>query len=145
VIEAPQKPVPVGSPATVNFRLADGGDPIEGANVEFTLESPLVTLAEAAEAHARRLQAVSLPDDVPEDRTAARIAALQRQTGEMLLPRELRPMMTQAMGGGLYQMQIPILSKAGSYTVRAFANGYSDKSKTAFERTAAISFMSKKR
>lgn len=130
------------SPATIDFRLADGGDPIDGAQIEVSLESPLVTLAEAAAAHAARLKAVSVSDDIPaEHHMAAKIAALQSQTGEDLLPRRLRPIAAEAIGGGLYRLQIPSLEKAGSHTVRVVAKGYSAKSNTQFQRTTRLSFI----
>jgi hypothetical protein len=142
-IAAPQNPVPAGSPATVDFHLADDGDPIDDARVEVTLDSPLVTLAEAAETHAERLKAVTVQDeDIPEEhQTAAKLAALQEQTGERLLPRERQQMTAQPMGGGLYRVEIPNLPKAGSHTVRVYASGTSPRSKTPFQRTAEVSFI----
>jgi hypothetical protein len=141
-IAGPQRPVPAGSPATVELRLADGGEPIDGARLNVTLDSPLVTLQEAAAAHADRLKEVSVPDDIPEaHQVAAKIAALRRQTGEELMPREVWPVTAEAMGGGLYRVQIPSLGKAGSHTVDIVAHGYSGKSKTPFQRHTRLSFI----
>jgi hypothetical protein len=141
-ITGPQKAVVVGSPATVDFRLADGGAPIDGARVKVSFESPLVTVAEAGAAHAERLKAVSVSEDIPEEHyTAAKIAAFLIQTGEDLLPRELRPMTVQAMSGGLYRIQIPGIEKAGSHTVHVVARGYSAESQTLFQRSTRISFI----
>lgn len=141
-IGGPRKGIAAGAPATLDFRLADGGDPIDDARVEVTLESPLVTLAEAGKVHAERLKAVSLPDDVPDgNQLGARIAALQNRTGENLLPRQLRAIAAQAVSGGLYRLQIPALEKAGSHTVRVVVHGHSARSKTAFQRSSAVSFV----
>ncbi len=92
--------------------------------------------------HEERLKAISLPDDMwDEDQVAAKIAELQSRTGENLLPRQLRRMTAQAIGGGLYRVQIPSLEKAGSHTVRVVAHGHSAKSKTPFQRTTHVSFV----
>jgi hypothetical protein len=141
-IAGPREAVAAGSRADVEVRLVDGGEPIDGARLEVSLESPLVTLSEVAATHAERLKGVSVPADVPpEHATAVQIAALQKRSGEDLLPRQQRPLTAQAVGGGAYRVQLPSLEKAGSHTIRVVAHGYAPKSKTPFQRTSRISFV----
>lgn len=145
---APRKPVPVGSAATVELRLSDGGgESFDDATVTCSLDSPLVSVAEAAETHAERLKAISVGGDPSEEfqSVGAKLAALQRQTGEKLLRRESQAMVLQRIAGGVYEIRIGYVPKAGSYTVRVVASGTAGKSKAAFQRTAAVSFLAEKR
>lgn len=141
-LTAPRQPVTPGSPAGVEVRLTDAGEPIDGAELIATIESPLVALDEALAAHAERLEGIAIPDDVaPEHVAAARLAVLRRELGTNLLPRQERPVAASSAGDGRYRIHVPPLETSGSHTVRVNARGVSPRSGAAFQRSSRISLI----
>lgn len=140
-LAAPDDIVSAGSPAEVQVRLDDDGEPITGARLDMSLESPLVSLDRALSTHAARLDAIEVSGDLSGD--AARIAqleGLQQQTGENLLPRQEHPVTNAVHDGGVYRIPLSALETPGSHTLRVTAHGVSP-SGTPFQRSSRISFI----
>lgn len=141
-LAAPQEVLPPGSPLEAEVRLADGDEPLDGARLSVSLESPLVTLHEALSTHAARLSGVAIGGDVPQEHApVARLIRLQQQSGVDLLPRQERPLTAAAAGNGVYRIQAPRLEKAGSHTLHVTAHGVSRKSGTPYQRSTRVSFV----
>lgn len=141
-LAAPREVLTAGSPLEAEVRLADGDEPLDGARLSLRLESPRVTLDEALSAHAARLNAVEIGEDVPHEHApVARLIRLQQQSGEDLMPRQDFPITATAAGDGVYRIQVPNVEKAGSHTLHVTANGVSRKSNTPYQRSTRVSFV----
>lgn len=141
-LAAPREVLAAGSPLEAEVLLADGDEPLDGARLSLSLESPLVTLDEALYTHAGRLNAVAIGDDVAQEHApVARLIRLQQQSGEDLMPRQDRPLTAAGAGSGVYRIQVPKVEKAGSHTLHVTAHGVSRKSNTPYQRSTRVSFV----
>lgn len=141
---APEDPARPGEPIEFQVQLADEGEPIEGAVLRASMESPLVSVEEALITHKTRLSAMPGSfDAAPDGGDRAKLAALQRLLlpHHDILPRGERPCTATAAGGGRYRMQVASLDKPGSHTLRVEASGFSRRSNTAFARSSRLSIL----
>jgi hypothetical protein len=141
-LAAPQEVLRSGSALETEVRLADGDEPLDGARLSVSLESPRVTLDEALSTHAARLNRVQIADDVPEEHApVARLTRLLQQSGEDLMPRQERPVIATAAGNGVYRIQVPNVEKAGSHTLHVTAHGVSPRTNAPYQRSSRVSFV----
>jgi hypothetical protein len=141
-LAAPREVLPAGSPLEAQVLLEDGGEPLDGARLSLSLESPLVTLDEALSTHKGRLAGVEIGDDVAQEHApVARLMRLEQQSGEDLMPRQERPLTATGAGNGVYRIQLPKVEKAGSHTLYVTAHGVSRKSNTPYQRSTRVSFV----
>ena len=133
-----------GGPADFTVRFTDDGEPVAGAHVEVSVESPLRTLADALEMYGPAIAGMAVGEDVPPERAdEARLASYAAGAGltGVVLPRVEQPVPVREIEPGVYAAQLPVGGLlAGSHTVRITATGDGPRTGGRVMRSARTSF-----
>lgn len=132
-----------GASGDIDISFSDEGGSIANTCVRATLETPLMTLANAVKAipGAPPAAAAGNEDEINED--LAKAAAAERETGRPTVPVSCVPLRAVSNGNGLYRITLPNTDIPAYAALHVVAEGISQKTGQPVKRTRHLTLTAK--